>query len=259
MARGFGTGEGVGATDRIAYGNYAAINDLDTMTYAIWAYRTGNGGNNNGRMLDKRNANADGGAVLYTTASDYIFEAHRWQTNNGGWTITRPSGNVWVRVLVTYDHGSDANVPIFYFNGIDQGAPTETSAPSGTLASETETLVIGNNTNTNRNWDGRLAEPDVWDVILTSEEALADARGVSPLKIRRDNLVFYPPVWGILSPEPNFAGNRVAGTVTGTARVNHPPITPFTPKWAATMPLIEAVVAAEIPAARPAWNYRLHA
>jgi hypothetical protein len=53
------------------------------------------------------------------------------------------------------------------------------------------------------------------------------------------------PLWGLSSPEPDLSGNRNDGTVTGAVRSNHPPITLFTPKWAATMPWISPTDFAE--------------
>lgn len=50
------------------------------------------------------------------------------------------------------------------------------------------------------------------------------------------------PLWGLDSPEPDLSGNGDDGTVTEAIRSNHPPITLFTPKWAAAAPLIEAAV-----------------
>lgn len=218
---------GGASTDRIEFTQYAAINDLDTLTYALWTYRTGDGGNNNGRMIDKRNANANGGSFLYTTSSTYAFEAHRWQTSDGAWSVTRPAGNTCVHVAVTYDHGSVSNDPIFYFDGVDQGAPTEITTPSGTLASETETLVIGNRTAGNRSWDGRLASVAIWNVILTVGEIEALAKGTSPASIRPLNLVFHPPLWGVASPEPNLVAGGNNGTVTGAVLADHCPSGPY--------------------------------
>jgi hypothetical protein len=192
-------------------------------------------------MLEKDNRNL----LLDSGTTTYEFAAQRW-TNLGEWTIAEPAADSWHRFLITYDYGSTANDPLMYLDGVSKTV-TETSVPSSTLLSDTGAIVVGNRPAANRVWGGRLCEPCAWDVILTPEEALADARGVSPLRIRYDNLVFYPPVWGILSPEPNFRGNRVAGTVTGTALQNHAPITPFTPKWAASAPAEVAAVGVTVP------------
>ncbi len=218
-ARGFGSGEGSGTTDRIAYANYAAINDLNTLTYALWTYRTGNGGGNNGRIVDKRNANASGGAFLYTTATNYAFEQHRWSGGKGAWHETRPAGNVWVHVAITYDAGSTANDPTFYFDGVSQGAPVEDVTPSGTLAAETEILHVGNSGATTRVWDGRLCEVAIWNRVLSPSEVASLGDGFSPLFFPRGLVLYSTAVRDIL--------NRLAGstiTTTGTAVLVHPRI-----------------------------------
>ena len=47
------------------------------------------------------------------------------------------------------------------------------------------------------------------------------------------------PLWGLDDPEPDLSGNGDDGAVTEAVRSNHPPITLFTPKWAATIPFAE--------------------
>lgn len=215
MAIGFGSGEGSGTTDKISYAQYAAINDLDTLTYAIWTYRVGVGGNNNGRMMEK-----DGAIRLFSNSTEeYNFAAVRWATTNGSWKVTGPSRNVWVNVLVTYDHGSVDNDPIFYFDGVDQGAPTESQTPVGTLNSETDPLDVGNRASSTRVWDGRLCEVAVWDRILNSAEAAAVGKKFSPLFFP-DGLVLYDDL--VRNVRNRLEGSTIS--TTGTAVVDHPPI-----------------------------------
>ncbi len=62
----------------------------------------------------------------------------------------------------------------------------------------------------------------IWNVALTDSEIATLAEGVSPLRVRRDALVYYCPIGG-QSPEIDIIGG-VNMTVTGTTVDEEPPI-----------------------------------
>ena len=222
MARTFGGG----STDVVTFTNYADVNDLNTISIAGWDYRTGGGGANLGRMITKEDGASDLGFALINSnaAGVYTFEFYRWGTNDGKWSIGRPSLNTWSHHCVTYDYGSTSNDPNIYWDGSLQ-TETETSTPAGTLGTDAAAPIrIGNNAGGNRVWNGDLAEWAVWNAILTQEEATALSKGVCPLLIRPESLVFYAPVFGNQSPEPNLV-HANSGTLTGTAASSRHPRT----------------------------------
>ena len=71
-------------------------------------------------------------------------------------------------------------------------------------------------------YDGDLGHNAVWGVGLPPGEVASLAVGVSPLRMRRDDLLFYPPLNG-QSPELDVVGGA-SGTVTGTTVIEEPPI-----------------------------------
>lgn len=91
---------------------------------------------------------------------------------------------------------------------------------------------------------GLIGEVAIWNIALSDNEVIALSRGVNASSIRPGNLVHYNPIWGLESPEPDYSGNSNNMTVTGTVKGNHAPVTLFTPKWAATIPLIEVAAVA---------------
>ena len=94
---------------------------------------------------------------------------------------------------------------------------------------------------------GHIAEAAIWNVALTAAEVTVLAKGVSPLFIRRQNLVAYWPLYGLHSPETDFSGNnRVMTLNNGPTRGNHPPVVPM--KWARSsgMPFIPPSVVASL-------------
>lgn len=69
---------------------------------------------------------------------------------------------------------------------------------------------------------GGLAECAVWNRVLTSDEIRALGRGFAPAFFPRGR-VFYCPVDGRTSTEPNWAGTT-HGTVTGATYLEHPKV-----------------------------------
>lgn len=133
-----------GSNDKISVTQNASINDLTTMTLSAWINGASFPGATPPRIIDKRNVNNNGAFLFYMNGAPVAFEPRRWSTTAGIWqTTVGLSTNTWYYVAVTYDYGSTANDPIIYVNGVSQTI-TETSAPAGTLLSETETLNIGN-------------------------------------------------------------------------------------------------------------------
>jgi hypothetical protein len=78
------------------------------------------------------------------------------------------------------------------------------------------------------------AEAAIWNVALTANEIAALAKGIRPNRVRRASLVAYWPLWGLLSPEPDFSGNKYSLTVNNApTQANHSPTEMFTPNvWA---------------------------
>ena len=210
------------STDKVAVPAYAEINSLGNQTWAVWTYRTGNGGGTFGRILDKRNAAAEGsgGIVLFNAGgTNYYFESHLWATVPGSWRIAVPSANVWHHLCVVYEPGVP---PIWYVDGISQTV-TEDSGGSGTYGTETEPLNIGNRTDGTRNWEGPLAELSCHNVLLTGTDVANLAAGRLASSIPT-GLVLYLPIIGAASPEPNLASAGNPGVVTGTVQSAHPPV-----------------------------------
>ena len=225
MARSFD-----GVDDKITVAQYAAINNLNTFTISVLAYRIA-AGDVLGRICDKVNTDATAAFMIYKVEaqSEMHFQANRWQTNLGQWKFTIPSADTWHVLTVTYDYGSDANVPGIRVDGSIQGL-TEVNAPAGTLASETETLCIGcREQDTNRTWNGRLTGFGLWNRILTTGELEALGKRYAP-SFFPDGLVGYWDLRGRTSPERNRVTGNTA-TVSGAVYVDHPrmryPVAPY--------------------------------
>lgn len=88
-----------------------------------------------------------------------------------------------------------------YLNGVAATVDTTSVNPAGM----NETL-IGTGENNSKRANGDIAEAAIWNVALSTTDMLALAAGVCPLLIRPNALVFYSPLQGQASPEPDFRG-----------------------------------------------------
>lgn len=80
--------------------------------------------------------------------------------------------------------------------------------------------------------NGRIQEVAVWNVALTDAEIAALGKRISPLLVRPASLIFYAPIIGRKSPEPDLIGGRNL-TISGTmAQAEHAPMVyPSRPLW----------------------------
>ena len=80
-------------------------------------------------------------------------------------------------------------------------------------------------------FDGKIGHLALWNIALTDNDGLSLAMGISPLRLKADNLVGYWPINGVAAPEKNLIAGGVGLVLTGTlARVNEPPI-PYSLKF----------------------------
>lgn len=88
--------------------------------------------------------------------------------------------------------------------------------------------------------DGRIAEAAIWSVALTDQEIAALASGVSPRHMRPGSLAGYWPLFAFTGNAPDFSGNDLTLVDNNTVTTaDHAPVSLFTPRWAAGIPLIE--------------------
>lgn len=142
--------------------------EATTMTAGCWTYRTGNGEASLGRILGKRdNAPVTGWSML-TNTTEYLFAVDG--TTDGDWRITRPSGDAWHHIAVTYDAGLLTNDPIFYVDGVLTSLSTDTNPIGAITISGTSLFIVGNNNEETVTWAGRVANCFYYNRILTAEE-----------------------------------------------------------------------------------------
>ncbi len=129
-----------------------------------------------------------------------------------------------------------------YLDGGNVGVDTTTVVPSG-LDRTSIGALVRNTVVASPN--ARIADAAIWDTFLNAREMLALAVGVSPLRIRHQNLLAYWPLHGLYSPEPDMVGGKLNLTITGTVpQANHAPVIPYSARYWGSAPYIAPVEAA---------------
>jgi len=141
--------------------------------------------------------------------------------NAGGISITIATTTsvtgIWCHVAGTYD-ASDMRI---YLEGIEENSISKT----GNMPSTTAPVRIGagsGGSGTEQPFDGDIGHVAIYGVGLTADEISSLAAGVSPPKIRADDLLFYAPLNG-QDPEYDIIGG-VSLTVNGAVKSEEPPI-----------------------------------
>lgn len=142
----------------------------------------------------------------------------RWVCTAGGSTAkaqstTTISANTWQHACGVEASTTDRRV---FLDGGSKGTNTQFQNPSGIAYTR-----IGRCYTSGDPWNGRIAHMAVWNVALADAEAGTLAAGISPLKVRRSNLIAYWPING-QSPEADLIG-AYAMTVNGTLNVMDEP------------------------------------
>ena len=131
-------------------------------------------------------------------------------------TTTISTGS-WHHLSGCYD-GSDV---FCYLDGIQDGSVSA----SGNLDNTNAPLVLGagsSGAGSEQPLDGYLGHCAIWDIALSDSQINSLAKGISPLQMRRENLVFYAPLNG-QSPELDVI-EGLDLTLFGTSKVEEPPI-----------------------------------
>lgn len=148
----------------------------------------------------------------------FVFNFN-FSTSGGAWSVAKPSTGSWQHYVVTFDGSSIGGDPVIYKNGISQ-AVTERVAPVGSLRNVRTDLCLGAENDSGQWWDGRLAEIAIWNRLLSPTDCGRLGIGHKPTEFS-PNLIFYAPLLGNDSPEPDIVGGTT-GTVTGATQIAHP-------------------------------------
>ena len=218
-------------------------------------FSKGNYGSDWSYILQFINGDASGGIRCF------IASAINDPGNNYGDTAGSLIANgTWYHFAVVYNGAGAANadrLKVYLDTSISPGAATERSLTFGgtiasSLANSSTAFRVGTITGLGRFLNGRAADNRVYTAALTAEEIGQARRGALP---RHDKVILWLPLFGTVSPEPDWSGANRHATVTGAVRIDHPP--GISADW--LRPQIKrATVAIAAPpggATFPSWNW----
>lgn len=232
-----------GTSDLLSANGIGSALDISTgpQTISFWVYPTSVSGSVEQDMVTHFNSTAGGGQFVlgfgactgqgigawgkFSFAEGSCSGLNPAQGNCGA--VATP--NKWYQITLGFDPNLKYSSHAVVFS-VSGGLSCNTSTNGHSRTAGGNNLIIGG-TSTNTvpaaNFPGIIAEVAVWNDILSPQEMVA-LQTSCPAKIRRTALVGYFPLWGAsgTSIEPDLSGNILNGTLTGTAKANHPPCTP---------------------------------
>jgi len=204
------------SNDYMTTGGYTTRPQL--ITISIWVIRTAHSFGGAGRLL----TGELGGDVFLDIADGsagdigFLRGFAEW---DGGFSIRQQTteadydGTTWHHILMTYD-GSAAgsgNAPVLYRDGSSVPV-TNAGDSSGTRVTTTGNWEIGNrSSDVSRGHVGYIAEPAIYDRILTSGQISALAAGKSPMDTGQ---VGANPLWYNRMKDGVGGANAQVGTLT---------------------------------------------
>ena len=195
------------------------------LTIAAWGYTTTIAGVGH-MMVGLFQGTATGSSDSITLSlSGTAVVADCTGGSGGGQAITStpPPTNTWFHACGVYTSTTSRAA---YINGGSKGTDTtSTTTPFPSRTSIGKRDNASNDRAFGAGGTGYLADVAIWNVALTDAEVLSLSKGFSPLLVRPSALVFYSPLYGVGSSEPNLINSAAEATINGTLTQGfHPPI-----------------------------------
>jgi hypothetical protein len=153
--------------------------------------------------------------VYYSNTSKCFIFGQRWSgaTAVTAWNFpnnTFGTNLAWNSIIIRYDASSPSNIPIGFFNGTKYTLTLTTAAATGSILTDTNSLVIGNRGDNIRCFDGQISEFAYWSRLLSDDECYGLQKSISPRVYPRNRMIYLPLRRNIACQSGNTA------TVVGT-------------------------------------------
>ncbi len=154
--------------------------------------------------------------------------------NNGGTTISTASSvvstNTWYLGVATNSSGDTTNVYIYDMAGVQQGSGS--GSHPGDVADLTGSYTLGTQDDNGSDYDGDIAFSAYFSKEFSTNEILAYLHNPVMVAAQHGNdTIFFLPLLGNASPEPDWSGNGNSGTVSAGTWLDgdNPPVSAFLP------------------------------
>ncbi len=204
-----------GASSKLEHTTAGGL-DNNTYTLCVWEYAAGLGEGSFGRIFVTPEA---GGSITYSHAdsANVLRFSQAYSSVAGEWDIAA-TDNQWNAVAISFDRSSDTTTPTVRVN-FASSTPTLFSDSSGTATTAATGYCVGNRSNAQRTWDGRLAHFQYFNVILNAAEM--DMALKFPGSVRRGLQLWLPMYHATYVAD--LSGNGRNGTATALATSDGPP------------------------------------
>lgn len=219
---------GAATSDRVDHGKASSLNDISTVTFAIWFYPTTL--TSGKRLFEKTQSAGSRRVFIHTTTSEL-----RWQngqsTTNADYITSNASitTNKWWFAAFTYN-GSGTGREKIYVGDLSTLATERTystsSDGSGTYnADNANNLMVGNANGANAALQGRIAVFVFWNRVLSLGEI--QSFQFRPRRLGSGCVLFAHYGFNGTGTQPDWSGSGNSGTVTGaTLTPDHVPLGP---------------------------------
>lgn len=153
-------------------------------------------------------------------------------------TSTSYTAGDWFSAMAVLAAVDDAKV---YLNAAGEGSDTTSITTTGL-----DRVAVGRlaDSSPGDEADGHICRVCIWNAALNSLERIAFSAGADPRRIRPGSLLRWWEIFGLHSPEIELMGSGDELTLfNAPLQSDHAPVSLFTPKWAASIPLIAAAPA----------------
>ena len=173
-------------------------------------------------------------------------QIYGWARFAGG-SVTSSAGkddDKWHHVLwaTWYDSG----VPIYRHRmWVDASFAGNSTTGTGDISTFDRIAVgMARDVTPSQAFNGMVADVAIANFLPSVYHAKALYYGKRPQKVFGNSLKAFHPMDGLTSPEPDLGGSGYDLTLTGPpTKADHAPVRPYTPPWAATLPLIGTAAA----------------
>ena len=209
-----------GTTDNLSYLSVAHT----VMSACAWVYVDASGNSDFPRIFDSPAYQFYFGkdTSVPLAGDDNTLKLSSVRTVDGVWNTPQSShaNGRWVHCAVAYDSAATTNVPFMWLDGVFQTVANQVPAV-GAQVSNAGNGLIGNNGAGTRAIDGKIAHLMIFNRMLTDGEVKQCMRVPGSLT---NGLLYYWPMFGDASPEPELSSFHYNATVGGTGKFNGPPI-----------------------------------
>lgn len=216
-------GRNFAASDKITLGDITAARFLDNTAWSVMGFIRVENLSSNHLIIAKYGASGTRQIRFFTRTNGAVRLRHNENTVNPDTAAGVVSVGVWYLAAATADSSGQLNTYVFDADSLAGSASDTLSGDSSDL---TAPITLGEEEAGASDHNGDLAHVAYFDVEF-SQAQLESYRSNPVAFVAQHNAdcVFYLPLTGFSSPEPDWAGRGNSGAISsGTTAGNNPPV-----------------------------------